>query len=491
MLSLLAGPSAARADTASPIQPNAAQSSPTPDAVRGDPESEGDPERLKEQIRISIETNVPPVTESATNAVAPEEKSFKWDFSWRGWDGLHMEVSERTRLKNPWEMMGLAPRGSNGVTIIRLDRVKMSGTIGGRLEGDGAVFATSGNLTGFDDGAQLRRARLFIGGDCILLTPFSYRVEFGYIPNQFNLEKAYVVFPDIPYIGNLKLGQFQPPMGLDRITSSRDITFMEPAAPLQALAPRVEAGIQIGHPVFHDRATWALGVFAPGAGASEYGNASQDYGNAIGRLTWLAIDHIDPDHPSTNQFLHLGLSINLQYSSSSTVEYKSRPESYIAPDVINTGQIDANAATTFGLEAAWVNGPFSLQGEFLDSVVEEDSGGTLNFYGFYALASWFLTGESRPYDRQTGAFKRLIPQRDFNFGKGGGWGALQVACRYSYTDLTDGNVSGGRLNLLMGELNWYLQPHIRWMFDSGVGHVNGGPSDGNMFIFQTRVGIDF
>jgi phosphate-selective porin len=42
----------------------------------------------------------------------------------------------------------------------------------------------------------------------------------------------------------------------------------------------------------------------------------------------------------------------------------------------------------------------------------------LNFGGFYAQASWFLTGESRPYDSTAGDFKRLIPRRNFNFGKG-------------------------------------------------------------------------
>jgi phosphate-selective porin OprO/OprP len=481
MASLLAGSSAPA------TQPEVTASSTATEAT----ESEVNPKRLEKEVRISIETNAPPATGSTTNAAAPQEKHFKWDFSWRGWDGLHMEFTEQTRLKNPRQLMGWRPGDTNVAPIVRLDRVKMSGTIGGRLEGDGAVFATSSGLTGFEDKGELRRARAFIAGDCILLTPFSYRVEFGYVPTKFTLEKAYVIFPDIPYIGNLQAGQFQPPMGLDRLTSSRDITFMEPAAALQAMAPRVEAGVQIGRPVFQERATWALGAFAPGAGGSEYGNASKNYGNAIGRLTWLAIDHVAPDQPSANQFLHLGLSANYQYVSSSTVEYKSRPESYIAPVVIDTGEIDASSATTLGLEAAWVNGPFSVQGEFIDSVVGQDSGTTLNFYGFYALASCYLTGESRPYDRRTGAFKRLIPLHDFNLSKGGSLGALQVAGRISYTDLTDGNISGGRLSLAMGEVNWYLQPHVRWMFNSGVGHVNGGPSDGNMFIFQTRVGIDF
>ena len=329
-----------------------------------------------------------------------------------------------------------------------------------------------------------------MGGDCILLTPFTYKVEVGYVPNQFNLEQASITFPDLPYVGNLKAGQFQPPMGLDLITSSRDLAFMEPAAPLQALGLPIEAGVQVGRPICDRRATWALGIFSQGAGPSDYG-ASAEYGNLIVRLTWLAIDQLDPDHPARNQYLHLGISGDFQFASSSTVQYRSRPESHIPPRVIDTGKIDASRSGTFGFESAWVDGPYLLQAEALDSVVEPDAGGTLNFYGFYALVGWYVTGESRPYDRQSGAFQRLIPQRDFNFGRGGGWGAVQLACRVSYTDLTDGDVSGGRLGLVMGELNWYLHSHVRWMLNAGAGHVTGGKSDGDMYIFQTRIGVDF
>ena len=47
----------------------------------------------------------------------------------------------------------------------------------------------------------------------------------------------------------------------------------------------------------------------------------------------------------------------------------------------------------------------------------------------------FLTGESRPCDPTVGDFKRLIPRRNFNFGKGGAWGAVELAGRFSHTDL--------------------------------------------------------
>ena len=444
------------------------------------------PERLKHEVRVVLDTNAPPTTESETNVSG----KFEWEFAWKGWDGLQVQVIRTTGLKNPMSALGLEPIWGESYNRLHLEEVKMSGNFGARVEVDGAAFITDGNLTGFNDGIQLRRFLVSAGGDCILLLPVSYFFELGYSAGQFTLNKSYITFSHIDYLGNLQVGQFQPPMGLDLLTSSRDIGFMEPAAPITAIAPSTEAGIQVGQPVFHQRATWALGLFAPGAGSQEYGNASLNYGSVIARMTGLPIYHPDKTNSAANQLLHLGLSANILYSASSTVRYQSRPESHIAPYVIDTGDIASRGAATFGGEAAWVNGPLIAQGEFIYSVVQQESGANLNFGGFYAFAGWYLTGESRPYNPATGAFQRLIPRNNFNFS-GGGWGAWEVACRFSHTDLSDENVQGGTLNLLMAGLNWYPHSHVKWMFNYGMGHVSGGPNDGNMFIFQTRVGVDF
>jgi phosphate-selective porin OprO/OprP len=211
----------------------------------------------------------------------------------------------------------------------------------------------------------------------------------------------------------------------------------------------------------------------------------------MGRLTWLAIDHLNQDHPADNRLLHLGVSANYQYSVTSDVQYKARPESFIAPIVLDTGDINASGAATVAGEAAWVNGPFSLQGEFIQAVVLGTNSTPLSFSGFYGEASMYLTGESRPYDPRTGAFARLIPRHNFNLGRGGAWGAIELAARFSHTDLDDGYVQGGRLNLLMAGVNWYLNPNVRWMLNCGVGRAFGGQWDGHMLIVQTRVGVDF
>ncbi|HEX5398055.1 MAG TPA: porin [Verrucomicrobiae bacterium] len=443
------------------------------------------PERLKQTTRIVLDTNAPAGTVT-TNA----QKSFTWKAEWRGWDGLHLGLEQRTSLTNSDLFWGGVFSRPNAPVQIHLDQVKLTLNAGSRVAVDGAAYKTTGNLAGFNNNAQLRRAYINLDGDCILLMPMSYLIQVGYIPDSFYVNKSYLLFPNIRYVGNLQIGVFGPPMGLDLITSSRDITFMEPAAPFQAMGPPNEVGIQIGQPVFSQRATWALGIFGDTGGDNQFGNNSRDYGNAMGRVTWLAIDHRAPGNPTANQYLHLGLSANYQYSASSQIQYKSRPESYIAPSVIDTGDIDASAATVVAAESAWVNGPFSVQGEVIHSFVQRNGGGTLNFGGFYGEAGWFLTGESRPYNPGNGDFKRLVPLHNFNFGQGG-WGALELAARFSHTDLSDGAVHGGKLNELMTAANWYLNPHVRWTFNYGMGHVWGGPQDGKFFIFQTRISVDF
>jgi phosphate-selective porin OprO/OprP len=158
--------------------------------------------------------------------------------------------------------------------------------------------------------------------------------------------------------------------------------------------------------------------------------------------------------------------------------------------VVDTGDIPADTTYAGGLEIAWVNGPLCVQGEYLHSWVQAEAGPVVNFVGFYASASWFLTGESRPYDRTQGTFGRLVPKQNFNFGKGG-WGAWEFAGRYSFVDLSDEGIQGGRLTMLMAGVNWYLHSHVKWRFNYGFGRVSGRQPEGNLNIFQTRVEVDF
>lgn len=456
----------------------------------GEPSSAADqgPQRLKQEVHIVVETNAVPVA-GQTNALPAKPKSFTWKARWAGWGGLHTEVTQRTPLKDPFAAWRERIEGTNASRTFHLEQLKMSGKIGAKFALDGAAFVTGEALDGFDSGVELRRARIYGQGDCLLLLPVSYELEVGYIPDEFYIEKSYLAFKDIPGIGEFRGGQFQAPMSLDMITSSRDLSFMEPAAPVQALAPGANAGLQIGKPVLKERATWRLGLFTDGVG-QDFGDASEQYGRAITRITALPFDRADPDEPGTARFLHVGLSANVLYSASDSVRYQARPESHLAPHVVDTGTMEADGSLVVGTEVAWVHGRFSVQGEYLHSWVRELDGEIPQFQGLYASASWFLTGESRPYSRQEGRFDRVIPKRDFDWGRGG-WGAWEVVGRCSHVDLEDADIRGGRLTLLMGGLNWYLHPHVKWRFDYGFGHISGRDPEGNVHIFETRVEVDF
>jgi phosphate-selective porin OprO/OprP len=301
----------------------------------------------------------------------------------------------------------------------------------------------------------------------------------------------------VRYLGDFQFGQFTPPVGLQMITSSWDIGFMEPASALQAIAPSSQPGVQAANTNDDRRGTWTLGAYAGlGSGpGSEYGSDSQSFGNLMGRVTWLAVDMTDDKKPTANRYLHLGVSTNLQRAANGQIRYRSRPESYLAPYIIDTGNIDASSARTIGLEALWVGGPLSAQAELIASRVGSDLNGSLNFAGLYAQASWYLTGESRPYNRSDGTPGRLIPLRNFGFGSDKSWGALEVAARVSYTDLSSGTVQGGRLTMLVGSLNWYLRPQLKCMFELGTGRVDDavgtGNGNGNFVMGQLRLGAYF
>ena len=442
------------------------------------------PENLKQHTRIVVETNQPPTAGQSVDTNQPA-KSSAWSSRWKGWDGLYFSLERKTLLGREFESV-------TNVRAVHLEETRMAGKLGAKFAVDAAAYATSAEFTGFDAGVELRRARLYAKGDCLLLVPVSYELEIGYIPGSFYIENSYLEFHNLgflDFLGSLKVGQYQVPMSLVNYGSSRDMMFMESASPLEALAPGVNAGVQVGQPVFGQRVTWALGLFTDAVG-NDFGEATKGFGRVVGRMTGLPIYHYEPEHPETQRLLHLGLSGSIVFAGENTVRYRSRPESHLAPYVVDTGEIAADGAVTFGAEAAWVRGPLCVQGELLHSWVQDNAGQNVNFGGFYTSASWFLTGESRPYDRTQGTFGRVIPKRNFNFGHGG-WVAWEIAGRYSFVNLNSGDVHGGRLGMIMAGVNWYLHSHVKWRFDYGFGRVTGRDPEGNLNIFQTRVEVDF
>ncbi|MDQ6957724.1 MAG: OprO/OprP family phosphate-selective porin [Mariprofundaceae bacterium] len=355
--------------------------------------------------------------------------------------------------------------------------------IGGRIQADAAFYKDDPGLD-MGDGAEFRRARLFVKGK---VGDFHYKAQYDFAGNGTKIKDLYIKYTGLPV--HIKVGNFKEPFSLEELTSSKYITFMERAMP-NTFAPSRHIGAALsGH---GDSWSAAAGVFTNGASGTTSGVDSQF--DATGRLTFA------PIHEKT-RVLHLGAGINYSLPSSTrTLRFRERPESHVTHKrLVGTGDIlNVDSVLKYDLEAAAVFGPASIQGEYSRTDVSFQNGiaNEPSFSGYYIFGSWFLTGESRPYSVKKGSFGRVHPNHNFQLGADG-WGAWEVAARFSQLDLEDTGFPGGKEQNITVGLNWYPHPHLRWMFNwvhasvdrspiTTVARNNFGPD-----VFQMRAQVDF
>ncbi|WP_158543433.1 OprO/OprP family phosphate-selective porin [Dyella solisilvae] len=272
-----------------------------------------------------------------------------------------------------------------------------------------------------------------------------------------------------PYFGVVTIGNQQEPFGLEQYGSFRNTTFLERAT-TSALAPSRSIGITSSD--FHGPWIWSYGFFT--AGGKDEGR--QQRGLALtGRLAYMLQTERGPYHLAINYSTR-------RYGPDNDQRFDSAPEVALnsGDHFLDTGNITgSNRVQRYGLEAAHVSGPFSWQSEYMEAHLQRDNGlPTLRFQGWYAFASWMLTGESRNYRESNATFGQVVPQVAWN---GHGGGALELAVRLSRTNLNDHDVRGGQeTNLTLG-VNWYLDKSLR--LSANVVHAvdlskPGNPYDG-------------
>jgi phosphate-selective porin OprO/OprP len=177
-----------------------------------------------------------------------------------------------------------------------------------------------------------------------------------------------------------------------------------------------------------------------------------------------------------------------------TLTLSDRPELRIDPtEILTTGKIaDVSRAQVYSAEAAAGAGPLFFQGEYFWFNVDRQFGlPSLNFQGGYAEASWTVTGESRAYIPATGAYSGIIPNNPVNIG-GTGWGAWEIAGRYSVVSLNDqlgtsAGIAGGQQTIYTAGLNWYVNLNIRFM----VNYLHGTIQKQASSVSTVNTGANF
>ncbi|WP_157971435.1 OprO/OprP family phosphate-selective porin [Dyella sp. C9] len=261
--------------------------------------------------------------------------------------------------------------------------------------------------------------------------------------------KDIYVRKETSHFGVVTIGNQQEPFGLEQYGSFRNTTFLERAT-TSALAPSRSIGVTSSD--FRGPWIWSYGLFT--AGTRDEGRHQR--GLALtGRLAYML--------PTENGPYHLAVDYSTRrYGPDNDQRFDSAPEVALSNgvDFLDTGNIQgSNKVQRYGLEAAHVSGPFSWQSEYMEAHLQRDDGlPSLRFRGWYAYASFMLTGESRPYRESNAIFGPVVPSSPWN---GHGGGALEVAVRLSRTNLNDDDVFGGQETNLSVGVNWYLDKSVR------------------------------
>lgn len=359
--------------------------------------------------------------------------------------------------------------------------------IGGRVMADYAFIDDDRDEDG--DGSELRRARLFVKGKAF--SDWGYKLQLGFAGNAVEVKDAYLQYNGWKPV-KITLGNHKMPFSLEELTSSKYITFMERGASNDVFAVGRKNGLSVG--THGDNWTFTAAAHMDGIDNNNSGQ-DEDYGYGA-RVTFA------PLYEKTKA-IHLGVSAHHQeYEKNGLVggtygqqRYRARPEIH----TINTRPYDTRIdgvedATTFGLEAAAVFGPFSAQAEYFTKDINTTTD-DVDFDGWYVYGSYFLTGESRKYKASKGEFSRVKPFS--NVGQGG-IGAWEVALRYSEIDLHDNASSvaslGEQGDITTIGLNWHATSNIRLMANyvmATVEHPGTTDSDDDIDAFQVRGQIDF
>ena len=361
--------------------------------------------------------------------------------------------------------------------------------IGGRIHYDVSFFdpdsdtqeAVETGTNRIEDGSQIRRARINFSGEVAERVDWMTAIDFG--GGNTNFRDVYVGASDF-FFGDIRAGQYREPYSLEQLTSSNNVTFIERSL-MDSLVPGRNAGVMIFDQPIEERMTWAIGAFRTGSDNGEVSRGDGEW-SATARLTGVPVWGDEG-----RRYVHLGLASSYRNPTDDVVTISVRPEANLAPAYLQLTNLPADDFALVGAEAAWVQGPFSLQGEYSWATVEapSDTGSDADFSAWYAQASWFLTGESRPYRKAGGIFDAVKPESNA-FAKDGGSGAWEVATRYSNIDLDDGDVDGGELGDWTVGVNWYLNPNTRLMANYILSDLSpsGDLSDGttNTLLFRVQ-----
>lgn len=417
----------------------------------------------------------------------------------------------------------LKPVWKNGLLFEYGDDKEFSLFVGGRAQFDTVGYLTTHELrthipgtNPLDQGVTFRRIRFDMGGTWYKNIDYFVQVDFANglltssnenrVTNATYPTDVWVTFRELPYVGNVRVGNQKPLYSFEHMTSSRFLNFMERSLGYDAFVEGFNNGFMPGITAFDScwdkRATWAVGLFKETRNPFGW-NVGRNEAEVNGRFTALPMWENDGE-----QLIHVGVGMAHRDLDDGQARFRSRMDirdspSTLSPLIADTGLFNGTNQQLVVPELVMVNGPWSFQSEYYGAWVHgaalpstpSVSMGTVYLWSWYAEAHYFLTGEHRAYNRDQAVFTRVVPKTYARWTRDGftGCGAWQVAVRYSYLDLDSKDVQGGRVHDMTLGLNWFLNPNmkVQWNYSLANRFVPDPASSGLIHGFGMRLAWDF
>ncbi|MCA9082438.1 MAG: porin [Planctomycetaceae bacterium] len=359
--------------------------------------------------------------------------------------------------------------------------------------------ASLGQFGDIQDDRGFRRTRLAATGNVNENTKYMIEMDFAFNGRPSFMD-VWLDVANLTSLGNVRIGQFRQPFGLDELTSVKELTFLE--RPLMfGMAPFRQIGVEVYDISADENATYAVAAF--GTATDPFGASIGDRGYGMAaRLTKVLMEDQCGDF-----LVHGGLGYSHIQTPDSTVQYRNVPEyggpflptastatSLVAggsvPFFVDTGAIAAENSNLVNAELAGTWGALHAQSELRYAFVNSRNNGNIAFPSFYAQMGWVMTGEHRPYNKQSATLGRIKP-RSVAGAKCGGSGAWELAVRYSWMDLNQNGIAGGELTDMTYGVNWYLNDYTKIQFNYINADLNRNAVLSNTDIIAMRAQLDF
>ncbi|MGI9455870.1 MAG: OprO/OprP family phosphate-selective porin [Aeoliella sp.] len=384
--------------------------------------------------------------------------------------------------------------------------------LSGRIHVDYWAFpGDSPGTNAFDSGSatispqdrlELRRARLAVEGELPLDVLYKLDFEFSEASDP-EFRDLYIGWDDLPWLGQLLIGNQKRPYGLDHLNSSNFNVFMERPFVVQAFNRNNRRfGIASHNVSANENWNWRFGIFNLREIQSDGVFASDHYQLELaGRIARSIYDRCDE-----SRYAHMAIAASYAEPDGvptpgrevNQARFRTEPEARTNSQWLDTGVIDgAEDYGILGLESAVNLGKFQVTTEYLNLWLDRRAGmgEPLHFHGGYVQISYFLTDHFQPWNRRLGIIDRVTTLERSNCRSC--WRpAWQAAVRWSFADLTDHDVQGGVGESIAAGLNWYWSPRARLQFNCLYGEISDhapvdGFTSGTYTAIGTRVLVDF